>query len=95
MYTGAADIQRRVSGELVVIQQQLDNPRLWSSRTVSPTRKPVTGAPPVSPTPCRRSPRPWPPPVASPASRPCRPSKALLDRVGLGLLDDAKGTDGR
>ncbi|MBT2546560.1 helix-turn-helix domain-containing protein [Streptomyces sp. ISL-44] len=31
MSMGAADIQRRVSGELVVIQQQLDNPRLWSA----------------------------------------------------------------
>ncbi|GFH36059.1 helix-turn-helix domain-containing protein [Streptomyces pacificus] len=27
---GAADIQRRVSSELVLVQQQLDNPRLWS-----------------------------------------------------------------
>ncbi|WP_017239699.1 helix-turn-helix domain-containing protein [Streptomyces sp. SS] len=30
MSLGAADIQRRVSGELVVVQQQLDKPRLWS-----------------------------------------------------------------
>ncbi|MFI5755176.1 helix-turn-helix domain-containing protein [Streptomyces sp. NPDC051569] len=30
MSLGAADIQRRVSGELVVIQQQLDTPQLWS-----------------------------------------------------------------
>ncbi|MFI1257117.1 helix-turn-helix domain-containing protein [Streptomyces netropsis] len=30
MSFGAVDIQRRVSGELVVVQQQLDNPRLWS-----------------------------------------------------------------
>ncbi|WP_411139939.1 helix-turn-helix domain-containing protein [Streptomyces sp. x-80] len=30
MSMGAADIQRRVSGELVVVQQQLDTPRLWS-----------------------------------------------------------------
>ncbi|WP_074467734.1 helix-turn-helix domain-containing protein [Streptomyces sp. WMMB 714] len=30
MSMGAADIQRRVSGELVAVQQQLDNPRLWS-----------------------------------------------------------------
>ncbi|MEV4438798.1 helix-turn-helix transcriptional regulator [Streptomyces sp. NPDC049577] len=30
MSLGAADIQRRVSGELVVIQQQLEDPRLWS-----------------------------------------------------------------
>lgn len=30
MSLGAADIQRRISGELVVVQQQLDNPRLWS-----------------------------------------------------------------
>lgn len=30
MSLGAADIQRRVSGELVVAQQQLDTPRLWS-----------------------------------------------------------------
>ncbi|MBT2390377.1 helix-turn-helix transcriptional regulator [Streptomyces sp. ISL-1] len=30
MSLGAADIQRRVSGELVVVQQQLENPRLWS-----------------------------------------------------------------
>ncbi|WP_328297432.1 helix-turn-helix domain-containing protein [Streptomyces sp. NBC_00435] len=30
MSMGAADIQRRVSGELVVVQQQLDQPRLWS-----------------------------------------------------------------
>ncbi|MCX4587466.1 helix-turn-helix domain-containing protein [Streptomyces sp. NBC_01481] len=30
MSLGAADIQRRVSGELVVVQQQLDDPRLWS-----------------------------------------------------------------
>ncbi|MFJ9344806.1 helix-turn-helix domain-containing protein [Streptomyces sp. NPDC101733] len=31
MSMGAADIQRRVSGELVVVQQQLDDPRLWSA----------------------------------------------------------------
>ncbi|MFI1152553.1 multiprotein-bridging factor 1 family protein [Streptomyces sp. NPDC020817] len=31
MSMGAADIQRRVAGELVVIQQQLDQPRLWSA----------------------------------------------------------------
>ncbi|KOU53133.1 DNA-binding protein [Streptomyces sp. WM6378] len=30
MSLGAADIQRRVSGELVVVQQQLDKPQLWS-----------------------------------------------------------------
>ncbi|MGW7572894.1 helix-turn-helix domain-containing protein [Streptomyces sp. NPDC054765] len=30
MSLGAADIQRRVSGELVVVQQQLDTPHLWS-----------------------------------------------------------------
>lgn len=30
MSMGAADIQRRVSGELVAVQQQLENPRLWS-----------------------------------------------------------------
>ncbi|MEU2392090.1 helix-turn-helix transcriptional regulator [Streptomyces sp. NPDC007369] len=30
MSLGAADIQRRVSGELVAVQQQLENPRLWS-----------------------------------------------------------------
>lgn len=30
MSLGAADIQRRVSRELVVVQQQLDSPRLWS-----------------------------------------------------------------
>ncbi|MGW7004856.1 helix-turn-helix domain-containing protein [Streptomyces sp. NPDC054933] len=30
MSMGAADIQRRVSGELVVVQQQLDQPRLWT-----------------------------------------------------------------
>ncbi|GAA1911606.1 helix-turn-helix domain-containing protein [Streptantibioticus ferralitis] len=30
MSMGAADIQRRVSGELVVVQQQLDTPQLWS-----------------------------------------------------------------
>ncbi|MEV5938191.1 helix-turn-helix transcriptional regulator [Streptomyces sp. NPDC051994] len=30
MSLGAADIQRRVSGELVVVQQQLDDARLWS-----------------------------------------------------------------
>ncbi|MEN2421721.1 helix-turn-helix transcriptional regulator [Streptomyces rimosus] len=30
MSMGAADIQRRVAGELVVVQQQLDDPRLWS-----------------------------------------------------------------
>ncbi|MFJ3931718.1 MULTISPECIES: helix-turn-helix domain-containing protein [unclassified Streptomyces] len=30
MSLGAADIQRRVSAELVAVQQQLDNPRLWS-----------------------------------------------------------------
>ncbi|MFB6613249.1 multiprotein-bridging factor 1 family protein [Streptomyces sp. NPDC056367] len=30
MSMGAADMQRRVSGELVVVQQQLDQPRLWS-----------------------------------------------------------------
>nr|WP_053706819.1 hypothetical protein [Streptomyces sp. WM6373] len=30
MSLGAADIQRRVIAELVTVQQQLDNPRLWS-----------------------------------------------------------------
>lgn len=30
MSMGAADIQRRVVGELVAVQQQLENPRLWS-----------------------------------------------------------------
>ncbi|AJC59607.1 putative DNA-binding protein [Streptomyces sp. 769] len=30
MSLGAVDIQRRVSGELVVVQQQLDTPHLWS-----------------------------------------------------------------
>jgi transcriptional regulator with XRE-family HTH domain len=30
MSMGAADIQRRVSGELVIVQQQLEDPRLWS-----------------------------------------------------------------
>jgi transcriptional regulator with XRE-family HTH domain len=30
MSVGAADIQRRVSGELVAVQQQLEEPRLWS-----------------------------------------------------------------
>ncbi|MEN8650165.1 helix-turn-helix transcriptional regulator [Streptomyces sp. 21So2-11] len=30
MSMGAADIQRHISGELVVVQQQLDNPQLWS-----------------------------------------------------------------
>ncbi|MFJ7127788.1 helix-turn-helix domain-containing protein [Streptomyces sp. NPDC098101] len=30
MSLGAADIQRRVSGELVIVQQQLEHPRLWS-----------------------------------------------------------------
>ncbi len=30
MSMGAADIQRRVSRELVAVQQQLDDPRLWS-----------------------------------------------------------------
>ncbi|MBB6435525.1 helix-turn-helix domain-containing protein [Streptomyces candidus] len=30
MSLGAADIQRRVSSELVVVQQQLDKPQLWS-----------------------------------------------------------------
>ncbi|MFE2496009.1 helix-turn-helix domain-containing protein [Streptomyces scopuliridis] len=30
MSMGASDIQRRISGELVTVQQQLDNPRLWS-----------------------------------------------------------------
>ncbi|MFE2857382.1 multiprotein-bridging factor 1 family protein [Streptomyces lavendulae] len=31
MSMGAADIQRRVAGELVVIQAQLEQPRLWSA----------------------------------------------------------------
>ncbi|WP_282692934.1 helix-turn-helix transcriptional regulator [Streptomyces sp. CC208A] len=31
MSLGAADIQRRVSSELVVVQQQLEDPRLWSA----------------------------------------------------------------
>lgn len=30
MSLGAADIQRRVAGELVLVQQQLDSPQLWS-----------------------------------------------------------------
>ncbi|GAA1923962.1 hypothetical protein GCM10009716_35430 [Streptomyces sodiiphilus] len=30
MSLGAAEIQRRIAGELVVVQQQLDDPRLWS-----------------------------------------------------------------
>ncbi|MCB5181872.1 helix-turn-helix domain-containing protein [Streptomyces antimicrobicus] len=31
MSLGAADIQRRLAGDLVVVQQQLDTPRLWSA----------------------------------------------------------------
>lgn len=30
MSMGAADIQRRLAGDLVVLQQQLDHPRLWT-----------------------------------------------------------------
>lgn len=30
MSMGAADIQRRIANELVIVQQQLDSPRLWS-----------------------------------------------------------------
>ncbi|MDT3398126.1 XRE family transcriptional regulator [Streptomyces sp. B1866] len=30
MSLGASDVQRQVTGELVVVQQQLDTPRLWS-----------------------------------------------------------------
>ncbi|MFE0701584.1 helix-turn-helix domain-containing protein [Streptomyces sp. NPDC058872] len=30
MSMGAADIQRRISGELVIVQQQLEHPQLWS-----------------------------------------------------------------
>lgn len=30
MSMGAADIQRRISGELITVQQQLDTPQLWS-----------------------------------------------------------------
>lgn len=30
MSMGAADIQRRVAGELVIVQQQLDRPQLWA-----------------------------------------------------------------
>lgn len=30
MSMGAADIQRKLAGELIVLQQQLDQPRLWS-----------------------------------------------------------------
>jgi hypothetical protein len=30
MSMGAADIQRRLAGELVVLQQQLDQPRMWT-----------------------------------------------------------------
>ncbi|MFF0747353.1 helix-turn-helix domain-containing protein [Streptomyces sp. NPDC004111] len=46
MSLGAADIQRRVSGELVVVQQQLDQPRLWSvaSRLMTLYAKTFPGA---------------------------------------------------
>ncbi len=46
MSMGAADIQRRVSGELVVVQQQLDDPRLWSvaSRLMTLYAKTFPGA---------------------------------------------------
>ncbi|MFC5720062.1 helix-turn-helix domain-containing protein [Streptomyces gamaensis] len=46
MSLGAADIQRRVSGELMVVQQQLDNPRLWSvaSRLMTLYAKTFPGA---------------------------------------------------
>ncbi|NML50774.1 helix-turn-helix transcriptional regulator [Streptomyces sp. R302] len=46
MSMGAADIQRRVSRELVVVQQQLDHPRLWSvaSRLMTLYAKTFPGA---------------------------------------------------
>ncbi|MFJ9792696.1 helix-turn-helix domain-containing protein [Streptomyces globosus] len=46
MSMGAADIQRRVSGELVTVQQQLDDPRLWSvaSRLMTLYAKTFPGA---------------------------------------------------
>ncbi|MFE9792604.1 helix-turn-helix domain-containing protein [Streptomyces goshikiensis] len=46
MSMGAADIQRRVSGELVAVQQQLDDPRLWSvaSRLMTLYAKTFPGA---------------------------------------------------
>ncbi|PRH79420.1 DNA-binding protein [Streptomyces solincola] len=46
MSLGAADIQRRVAGELVVVQQQLDSPRLWSvaSRLMTLYAKTFPGA---------------------------------------------------
>ncbi|MFI9063861.1 helix-turn-helix domain-containing protein [Streptomyces sp. NPDC053429] len=44
MSMGAAGIQRRVAGELVVIQQQLEQPRLWSAaaRLMTPVRQDVS-----------------------------------------------------
>ncbi len=46
MSLGAADIQRRISGELVVVQQQLDTPHLWSvaSRLMTLYAKTFPGA---------------------------------------------------
>lgn len=46
MSMGAADIQRRVAGELVIIQQQLDDPRMWSvaSRLMTLYAKTFPGA---------------------------------------------------
>ncbi|MFD3471550.1 helix-turn-helix domain-containing protein [Streptomyces sp. NPDC058682] len=46
MSMGAADIQRRVSGELVTVQQQLEDPRLWSvaSRLMTLYAKTFPGA---------------------------------------------------
>jgi transcriptional regulator with XRE-family HTH domain len=46
MSMGAADIQRRVSGELVIVQQQLERPQLWSvgSRLMTLYAKTFPGA---------------------------------------------------
>ncbi|MFG3499475.1 helix-turn-helix domain-containing protein [Streptomyces sp. NPDC047928] len=46
MSLGAADIQRRVSRELVIVQQQLDTPRLWAvaSRLMTLYAKTVPGS---------------------------------------------------
>lgn len=46
MSLGAADIQRRLAGDLVVLQQQLDNPALWSvaARLMTVYGKTIPGA---------------------------------------------------
>ncbi|MFD8291954.1 multiprotein-bridging factor 1 family protein [Streptomyces lavendulae] len=77
MSMGAADIQRRVAGELVVIQAQLEQPRLWSAAARLMTlyaRPSAEGA--------------WPVP---PGRRPLAAPRSLASRAGSRLQGHSAG----